>query len=99
MAKELRRTDISNIPELLSIAEEVRRTNEPRVLKRDSEDVAILTPIKKTTDKRRRTRSKTKADYDAFRSAAGSWADVDTDKFIEDIYESRRRSSRPPVQL
>ena len=99
MAKELKRIDIGNIPELLSIAEEVRRTNEPRLLKRDSEDVAILTPIKKTTDKRRKMRPKTKADYEAFRSAAGSWADVDTDKFIEDIYESRRSSFRPPVEL
>lgn len=46
MAKELKRIDISAVPELLSIAEEVRRTNEPRILKQDSEDVAIITPIK-----------------------------------------------------
>lgn len=46
MAKEPKRIDISAIPELLSIAEEVRRTNEPRILKQDSEDLAILTPIK-----------------------------------------------------
>jgi hypothetical protein len=43
--------------------------------------------------------AKTKADFEAFRAAAGSWKDVDTDKLIEDIYESRRRSSRPPVEL
>ena len=44
-------------------------------------------------------RVKTEADYEAFRAAAGSWKDVDTDRLIEDIYESRRRSSRPPVEL
>jgi hypothetical protein len=46
MAKELKHIDISNIPELLSIAREVRSTNEPRILRQDSEDLAILTPIK-----------------------------------------------------
>ena len=46
MAKEPKRIDISAIPELLNIAEEVRRTNEPRILKQDSEDLAIVAPIK-----------------------------------------------------
>lgn len=46
MAKEPKRIDISAIPELLSIAEEVRRTNETRILKQDGEDLAILTPIR-----------------------------------------------------
>lgn len=45
MAKEPKRIDISAIPELISIAEEVMRTNEPRLLKRDSEDLAILSPV------------------------------------------------------
>ncbi len=41
----------------------------------------------------------TAAHYEAFRQAAGSWADVDTDKLIEDIYATRRRSNRPPIDL
>jgi hypothetical protein len=45
MAKEPKRIDISSIPELLSIAHEVQRTNEPRILKQDSEDLAILSPV------------------------------------------------------
>ena len=45
MAKEPKRIDIILIPELLSIAREVRSTNEPAVLQQDSEDVAMLTPI------------------------------------------------------
>ena len=44
------------------------------------------------------SRSKTEEDWKAFRAAAGSWADVDTDAFLKDIYESRK-SSRPPVEL
>lgn len=98
MTRELKVINISNVPELLHLAEEVRNTNEPCVLRRDSEDLAILMPPARAR-KRRALRAKTKADYEAFRSAAGSWKDMDTDKFVADIYESRRRSSRPPVEL
>lgn len=50
--------------------------------------------------KAKRRRGKTKADYEAFLSSAGAWKDlVDSDKLIADIYESRRHSSRPPVEL
>jgi hypothetical protein len=47
MAKEKapKRIDISDIPELLTLAHEVRSTNEPAVLQQDREDVAMLTPI------------------------------------------------------
>jgi hypothetical protein len=45
MAKEPKRINISRIPELLSIAQEVRSTNEPRILQQENEDVAMLTPI------------------------------------------------------
>jgi hypothetical protein len=47
--KEPKRIDISSIPELLSIAQDVRRTNEPRILKQENEDLAMLTPIKPAT--------------------------------------------------
>jgi hypothetical protein len=43
--KEPKRIDISSIPELLSIAQEVRSTNEPRILQQESEDLAILSPV------------------------------------------------------
>jgi hypothetical protein len=29
-------------------------------------------------------------------ATAGSWADIDVDRVIEDIYEARRLGSRPP---
>ena len=45
MAKEPKRIDISRIPELLSIAHEVRRTHESRILKQESEELAMLSPI------------------------------------------------------
>ena len=46
MAKVPKRVDLRSIPELLSMAQEVRRTNESRILKQESEDLAMLTPIK-----------------------------------------------------
>jgi hypothetical protein len=90
--------DISNDPELLKLAEEVHTTHEPRILRRDDEDLAVLMPV--TPKRTRRRQEKTKADYEAFHASAGGWKDlVDTDKLIADIYESRRHSSRPPVEL
>lgn len=44
--RELKPIDISDVPELIRIVEEVRKTGEPRRLRRSGEDVAILRPIK-----------------------------------------------------
>ena len=55
MAKKPKRIDISRIPELLSMAQEVRATNEPAVLQQESEDLALLSPV------RPKKRSKTTA--------------------------------------
>jgi hypothetical protein len=96
MTKALRTIDVSKFPDLLWIAEEVGTTGEPRVLRRDHEDLAVVMPISPRAKRARR--GKTTADFAAFRAAAGSWRDLDTDKLVEGIYESRR-SSRPPVEL
>jgi hypothetical protein len=97
--REIKHLDISNVPELLRIAEEVRITHQPRILRRDSEDLAILMPVTPSSQ-RRVKRELTESDYQAFLSAAGSWSGlVDSDKLIEDIYESRRLSSKPPIEL
>ena len=91
MARESKTIDISNMPEVIHLVEEVRGTNEPYVLRRAGEEVAILMPATLVVKRRRRVkRAPTEADYEAFRSAAGSWTDVDTDKFLAEIYESRR---------
>ncbi len=46
MVKEKKYIDISDIPELVSLAEEVQRTNKPLLLRQNDEDLAILTPVK-----------------------------------------------------
>lgn len=98
MVKEAKPIDVSDMPELLRIAEEVRASNEPRVLLRNNEDIAVLMPLKRRTQRLPR-RGKSEADYEAFRSAAGGWHDVDTDKLNADIRRDRDVNDRPPVVL
>ena len=57
-----------------------------------------LVEVKPVTSTKLGKRTKTKEDYEAFLSSAGSWADVDVDSFLKDNYESRKLS-RPPVEL
>ena len=54
MAKEKdpQRIDISSIPELLSIAQDVRATNEPVILQQEGQDLAMLTPLKPVAKRR-----------------------------------------------
>lgn len=59
MARELRPIDISGMPELLKLAAELQATQQPVVLRRDSEDVAIVSPTpRKTRAKRGRAFTK-----------------------------------------
>ena len=45
MAKELKRTDVSQTPELLQLAEEVQRTQQPTVLVKQAEELVVVTPV------------------------------------------------------
>ena len=45
MAKEPRHIDISSIPELLKLVQELRQTNAPTILQQEREDVALLSPV------------------------------------------------------
>jgi hypothetical protein len=44
--KEPQRIDISSIPELMKLVQEVRTTNEARILQQESEDLALLSPVR-----------------------------------------------------
>ncbi len=98
MAQERDILDITHNPELLRVAEEVRRSNTPRVLRVADEDVAVVVPVA-DRPKRRGKRLKTEADYQAFLASAGSWADVDVDEFHRYLRERRDAGDRPPVEL
>jgi hypothetical protein len=45
MSSNLTPIDISNMPELLDLVEEVEATKTPRALKRDDKVVAVLSPV------------------------------------------------------
>lgn len=80
--------DVSHLPEVLGLAEEVRASGKSRILRRDDEEVAIIAPV--TPARSRSKGKKTQVDYDAFRSAAGGWEDIDTDRLVAAINEDRR---------
>ena len=73
------------------IFERVLSEGESIVIEKGEGELVALSPVSSPS-------AKTAADWEAFRAAAGSWADVDTDAFLKDIYASRK-SSRPPVDL
>jgi len=45
MSSNITPIDISNMPELLDLVEEVEATKTPRALKRDDKVVAVLSPV------------------------------------------------------
>lgn len=98
MAQQREILDITHNPELLRVAQEVRRSKMPRLLRAGDVDVAMIMPIA-DPPKRRSKRVKTEADYQAFLASAGSWADVDVDEFKRYLRERRDAGDRPPVEL
>ncbi len=81
--------DITNIPELVRIAEEVEATKKPRVLKRDNTPIAMLTPVKKHQS----AQAKQKA-IKATLALAGAWGDRDWHE-VEAELDRIRHSSKP----
>lgn len=69
MAKEPKTIDVSQMPEALRIAEEVRATNEPRVLCRDSVELAVVMPLPQS--RRRSPRGKVFTKDDALMGLVG----------------------------
>ena len=50
MARELQPIDISGMPEVARLVDEVERTKRPRVLRRGDKDVAVLMPATSALD-------------------------------------------------
>src|SRR5579864_4700885 len=95
--KTLTPIDISNLPDLLRLAEEVQTTKTPRILKRDTETVAMLMPVG-TAVKPGKKPAPTKADYAASLAAIGTWSDLDPDALIAHVYRAREAGSRPAAK-
>jgi hypothetical protein len=97
MAVTLKTLDVSDSPELGRLVEEVSRTGEARILRFHDEDLAVILPFAGRSIRRKR-RSISSEDVEAFRAAAGTWAAVDVDRFLEENARSRRHSSRLRIQ-
>lgn len=92
MTDQRKSIDISDAPEILRMAEEIRRAGEPRVLRWNGEDVVMVVPLPRA--KKAGIEKPTADDFETFRRAAGSWADIDTDTLIKDIYRAREEGTR-----
>jgi len=98
MSRYITPIEISNIPELVRIAEEVEATKTPRELKRDNKPIALITPIGQR--KPQRKRGKTTFDPEAFKATAGILKGlIDAEQLKKDIAESRGLITRSPIKL
>lgn len=87
--------DITNIPELVRLAEEVEATNKPRELRRDNTPIAILTPVKK----KQSSQAKQKAIQETL-ALAGAWSDLDLEEMLDALDHIRHDSKpTPPFAL
>ena len=84
---------------MTDVFNKVREEHTPIVVEYATGEKLVIKPLSAARPLRRRGRKRTKADIEAFRAAAGSWKDEDVDTLIKNIYESRRHSSRPLVDL
>ena len=62
MAKEVQSVDISHVPEVLRLAEEVQKTKQPRLLTRDDKQLAVIMPLQQGRPRGRRTGAITRDD-------------------------------------
>jgi len=96
VAQTYQSIDISQSPELLRVAEEVRDTNRPRALTRNHTIVALVVPPRA---QRKSVATSPESDYEAFLASAGGWKDlVDTEQLKKNIKDARG-SDRPDVRL
>jgi hypothetical protein len=92
MALTVNAIDVTDLPDLRRIAEEVRDTGRPCLLRIGDEEVAIVTPIGEATERRRRPTAEEEA---ASRASFGGWRGlVDGEQLKRDLAEARG-SNRP----
>ena len=87
--------DISHLPDLKRLAQEAKKTGKPYLLRENSHDVALLTPV----DTERKQQANRQAIEETL-ALAGSWKDLDFDDMIEQLDRIRHESTpTPPLAL
>jgi hypothetical protein len=97
MAKEMTPIDVTHTPEMLRLAEDVATTKVSRVLRRAGEDLAVVMPVSRASERRRiRDRGKSGAGarrHATLESTAGSLQPAtrteDIEAMIRDAKEER----------
>ncbi len=98
MSRHIIPIDASNLPDLLRIAEEVKMTKTPRLIKRDGETLALLMPAG-TAVKREPHKRTIWTHYDpqrvraALKQSAGALQGVDREKLLSDLASQRSQES------
>jgi hypothetical protein len=92
--------EISTMPELARLAEDVARTGRPRRLTRGGTDAAMIVPVNAPRPRRcPRGKEITQADIEATLSTFGAWkGHIDAEAFKHEIKDARS-DHRPPVRL
>lgn len=94
--------DITHLPDIRRLAEEVRGSQAPRRLRVNDEEVAMLVPLwseEDQDDEDVKNWTPTEEQRQAVLAAAGSWEGlVDVDQLKAQI-KAARGSHRPPVKL
>lgn len=91
--------DITNIPELRHLVEEMRAKKQPRLFKQDRESVALLMPLGTTLKQQPATQEDIWTDYDAGKvrgalaQSAGTLAGVNRRRLLTDIRNQRSQES------
>jgi hypothetical protein len=100
MREEDETIDVTALPDLRRLAEAVRRSGKPRLLRRDGEVLAMLVPLARKAARPLERRMLTADDIAAFRAAAGTWSDVTVEQFVTNVYAARDvPDERPRVEL
>jgi hypothetical protein len=71
MHKEIKTTDVSDLPDLLTLAEEVESTGTPQLLTRGPRRLAVLTPVGAPPLAARRRRTRSTSPEDPLREIVG----------------------------
>ena len=95
MTRELAPIDVSAMPDVARLAQEVARTGRPRVLRQDGTDLAVISPARRRGG--RTDKGVTEADIAAALSA--SWDGLIDPEQLKRELDEARSDDRPPVQL
>jgi|GEM_PF-2872417 len=89
--------DITNIPALRRIVAEMKHAKQPRLLKQDSETVALLLPLETVREQDIQTLWKNyhpKKVQAAIQQSAGALTGVNREQLLADIADARTQESR-----